>query len=626
MCGICGYFGFENQDYARPELLKKMCEVMAHRGPDDEGFYFKDKIGLGSRRLSIIDLAGGHQPMPNEDGTIWVVFNGEIYNYSELRALLSGKGHKFSTYCDTEIILHLYEEFGSEGVERLRGMFAFGIWDEKSNELLLARDNLGIKPLYYAILDRYIIFSSSINAILQDNRIERFMDLSALDDFLTFRYVPAPKTLLQGIKKLLPGHILVCKDGAVETKKYWDFEFGLDERDKAYYTNQLREKVWESVEMQLMSDVPLGAFLSGGLDSSIIVGLMSQMIDEPINTFSVGFAIGKPYDELEYAREVAKSYSTNHREILIEPDILELMPKLIYFMEEPIADPAAIPTYYLSKLAHDYGVKVILTGEGADEMFGGYKRYYWAKVADRLQWLPAKAKRSIMAVLAHIPVSTSHKQTIQSLLSTTNLDFYLAGVSVFDEQEKSLLYSNDLKCLLNGNRASSLQPYLSKSRNLFSMATYVDMKLWLSDDLLIKMDKMSMAHSVETRVPFLDHKLVEFSATIPEHLKYKGSVSKYILRQAMADILPKSVRSRKKHAFAVPIAEWLRNELKDYARDILLSKTSIDRGYFNPARVEEIVDEHQTGKKDHSFKIWSLLNLELWHRIYIDKPQILSSA
>ncbi len=621
MCGIGGCLNFDKEERIGPGLIENMCKKMIHRGPDDQGVYTKENIGLGCRRLSIIDVSGGHQPMSNEDKTVWIVFNGEIYNYQELKRMLVRAGHRFSTASDTEVIIHLYEELGTESVGKLRGMFSFAIWDENRKELLLSRDRLGIKPLYYNLSSKRLIFSSSINALFQDSGVEREVDFSALDQYLTFRYVPGQETMFRKIKKLPPGCFLMWRDGRVEIRQYWNLKFSnKHKRSLEYYTGSLREGLTEAVRKHLISDVPLGVFLSGGIDSSIIVGLMSKMVHEPVNTFSVGFKIGKSYDELKYAREIAKAYSTNHREIYVEPKIVDLLPKLITFMEEPIADPAAVPLYYLSELASEY-VKVVLAGEGADEIFGGYKRYYWAGLANRLKWVPACVKSQFKQMSEKLPFSTSHKKTLRSLLATTDVDSYLSGVAVFNPQEKNLLYSGDLEnSILSGKTNRLVKEYFHElsDADLFEKTTYADIKMWLPDDLLTKMDKMSMAHSIEARVPFLDHELVEFSGTIPYHLKYNGTISKYILRHSMSHVLPESIMHRKKHAFDVPIAEWFRKELKDYVYEILLERTSTERGYFDPKRVKNILDTHQKGMQDLSFQIWSLLNLELWHRVYID--------
>jgi asparagine synthase (glutamine-hydrolysing) len=658
MCGICGIYGKSDEN-----LIKRMCRVMFHRGPDDEGIYMDETISLGMRRLSIIDLTTGHQPIHNEDETLWIVFNGEIYNFQELREYLEKHGHRFYTKSDTEVILHLYEEFGEECVQKLRGMFAFALWDKPKRKLFLVRDRLGIKPLYYTETNGKFIFASEIKAILQHPQVKCEVNLKALDEYLTFQYILAPNTLFEGIWKLLPGHTLSYCYGKITLRQYWDVEFPqvsekIDEREAA---EELLEHFRESIRLRLISDVPLGVLLSGGVDSSAVVAVMSRLVNCPIKTFTVGFAAEGDYDETKYARLVAKRFETDHQEVILQPNACELLPKLIWHLDEPIADQAALPTYLVCELARK-SVTVVLTGEGGDELFAGYPRYLLSFFADVYHKFPAWMKEGIvMKGISFLPNRIPYSKYLKKV-AFSNPDAMNRNVrwmSNFLPEEKERLYSDSLKKVLsdnsiskkgwkNGGMESWVNGRLEEWKNgrlegwmngrlegwrdgrVFASLTdafglrlnalmYMDMKTWLVDDILMKVDRMSMATSVEARVPFLDHKLVEFVSGLPPKLKLKGFTTKYILKKTLNGLLPKEILNRRKHAFRVPASKWLQRDLKFLTSEILLSPAAQRREYFNIDYIRQLVNSHLEGRIDAGQKLWNLICLELWHRIYIDK-------
>jgi len=618
MCGICGTAGFVNKD-----LLAQMCKVMRHRGPNDEGFLVDEggKVGLAMRRLSIIDLDTGHQPIYNEDRSLWIVCNGEVYNYLALREWLERRGHQFHTSTDTECIIHLYEEHGEECVNYLRGMFAFALWDSKTARLLVARDRLGIKPLYYAFQDGKLIFASEIKALLEWDGVSRDVDFEALDSYLTWQYIPAPLTIFRSVRKLLPGHSLVYKHGEVEQKRYWQLNTVPqteipDEELLGLFLETLRE----AVQLRLVSDVPLGVFLSGGIDSSTIVALMSMLSDEPIKTFSVGFSGWEQGNELGYAREVAACFGCEHHEITVEPDITGLLHRVVWHLDEPLADPAAIPTFLISEFASDY-VTVVLTGEGADELCAGYKQYAWDRFAPYFHLLPSGVRDACCQSVTRLHGLKKVKKGLESLCVVSSEVRWLNWTSVFSPELKKRLYTDWLKRCLNGwNPLTSFYPHFSDWRGEASLNKwlYVDSKVWLPDDLLMKVDKMSMAASIEARVPYLDHQLVEFAMGIPGRLKLKGFVSKYILKKAASEILPERVIKRKKHGFNLPLDRWFRDELSDFVSELLFDPVCVGRGYFEPKGVRWLVEEHLRGANDYSRQIYVLLVLELWHRTFCD--------
>jgi asparagine synthase (glutamine-hydrolysing) len=568
---------------------------------------------MGVRRLSIIDVKGGKQPVHNEDETVWTVFNGEIYNYLFLRHELENKGHKFYTNSDTEVLVHLYEEYGESLVNKLRGMFAFAIWDSRKRKLMLARDRMGKKPLYYFQIDDRFYFASEIKAILLDKRVPRTVDKIALGDFLTFRASVGEKTLFKDIMKLLPGHIMIVKDGEIRKIKYWEIKMNPGHEDEDYYIKLLRKTLEESVRMRLVSEVPLGAYLSGGVDSSTIVALMKKFSEEPVKTFSVGF--GNPFDETKYAREVSEVFGTGHKEFIVKEDCIELLPQIIWHFDEPVADPAAIPTYLLSKYAKKY-VTVVMTGEGADELFAGYFQY---KVVTSLENPLKKHAASIAKIAPRIILNKVFEYTSSlgeqgmkrfgtALKEKDYRKQYMEIVSVFNEKEKS-----DLTGFSNTDYMESF----GEGKTLNSLLTF-DIKTELPNDLLMKVDKMTMAKSIEARVPFLDQEIVEISARMPVDLKLKGMKDKYILRKVAKDILPTEIAKRKKHRFFAPIDDW---KIKDIASS-LLSKEVMEKRKLNVHYLEKLMQDFENSKLYYSRQLWSLINFELWYRIFVEGQKI----
>lgn len=628
MCGICGKISINNREVVDARLIHKMTEVLKHRGPDDEGIYINGNVGIGHRRLSIIDLSkDARQPMSNEDKSIWIVCNGEIYNFQELRKVLEKKGHIFCSRSDTEVIIHLYEELGTDCVEKLRGMFAFCIWDEKRKRLFLARDRIGQKPLNYAIKNGNIIFASEIKSILQDPEISREVDINALDSYLTYQYVPAPETMFSGINKLPPAHFLVWENGKIKIERYWNLNFqNKINMAEDEFCQRILDLLTEATKIRLVSDVPLGVFLSGGIDSSAIVALMSKLSSHPVKTFSIGFE-EETFNELKYARKVAKIFATDHHEYIVKPEALNILPKIIWHFNEPFADSSCIPTYYLSKMTRQE-VTVALNGDGGDETFAGYERYVANKIANIYNLIPQSIRKNLFSfITAVLPESTRRKDFIKRFKRFAKANDssrerrYARWMSIFDDDLKSNLYSEKLKNRLKGIDSWNylLDVYRQSDANNFIDATlFVDIMTYLPGDLLVKIDISSMANSLETRSPFLDHKLMEFAASIPSNLKLKGWTTKYLLKKALTKILPKDILNRRKAGFGVPIGTWFRQELKDYAYDILLSEKSLKRGYFKKEAIKRILDEHTKGKIDHGARIWSLINFELWHQMFIN--------
>lgn len=631
MCGICGILGFEDKN-----LLRAMCDVVSHRGPDDFGVYIDKNICLGHRRLSIIDLEGGHQPMHNEDESVWLIGNGEIYNYKKLMTDLSTMGHKFYTTNDNETIVHLYEEYGDEFVKKLRGMFAFALWDGNKKKLVLARDRLGIKPLYYTFVGKNLLFGSEIKSLLQYEELERAVDYDAMNEFLTFRYVPGPRTMFKGIKKLLPGEILVCEKGRVETKRYWDLDFSIEAgMSESYCLEQIEKMLTKSVLMRLMSDVPLGVYLSGGRDSSMVVAFMSKLIDTPIKTFTVGFGLEK-FDDNYYAKIVAERFGTEHHELLVEPETMRTLPEVIWHFDEPIADPAAIPTYLLSKFAKKY-VTVVLSGEGGDELFGGYEQYKIMCVTKKYERiLPPFIFSNLLNVMRIMPKRfldiffkyTSRlgeegmKRFSKYVLSLDDkAKSYLSIVSIFDEDEKERLVVEKRRSYL---KAEDIRGFLTenyfenrRTRDLLTQLLLLETKIQLPDNFLMKVDKMTMAESIEARVPLLDYKLAEFVATAPSKLKLNGWTDKYIFRKLMDQFLPREVIKRRKARFFVPIDLWLSGELKDLASQILY-----DSSYFNPRYIDHVFRNFRDSRLYYARQLWNLLTFEIWHKIFIENDNL----
>lgn len=628
MCGICGVVGHVDEP-----LLRRMTRMMVHRGPDDEGLYLDEGVGLGVRRLSIIDLKGGHQPMSNEacaeqgrsNGTVWVVFNGEIYNHRELRDRLERQGHRFRTLTDTEVLVHLYEEYGDAGVHLLRGMFAYALWDTRRRRFLLVRDRLGIKPLYYARAGNDLVFASEAKALFCHPGLNPEIDLEALGLYLTFQYVPGPRTLFRDVWKLPPGHLLVMERGQVEIRRYWDLVFGKGERgiDLDDAAQEFRQLFAEAVRLHLISDVPVGALLSGGIDSNSVVGLMTEVAPGSVRTFTVGFDVPGFQSELDDARIVARHFRTEHHEIVVKPDAVELLPKLIWHLDEPVADPAALPTYLLCRFASQ-SVPVLLTGEGGDELLGGYPRYVWFLMAKRLQRiLPASLRERVLLRLGQVlPIGPRFRKALENILAERDdASRHVRWVANFDPMLKNRVVSADLRAVLQDKAEAQVAIYLNGEdgslEDLVHRLISLDMHTWLVDDILTKMDKMSMATSVEARVPFLDHRLVEFMAVLPVPLKIRILGTKRLLRRAMRGLLPPHTLARRKQAFSVPVDKWLQGPLHDFLRDILFSDRAKKRGWFNLAEIEAMVANHMRGG-GHGQPLWNLLCLELWARAFLD--------
>jgi len=632
MCGICGQLSLNKESPVDALLIRRMCLTLKHRGPDDEGMFVDADIGLGHSRLSIIDIEGGCQPMPNEDKTVWVVSNGEIYNFLELRNILEKKGHKFHSRSDTEVIVHLYEEKGKDCVKALRGMFAFALWDARKRSLLLARDRLGQKPLFYAHDHRGLTFASEIKALLQNPNLSRQVNLTSLHHFLTFQYVPGHQTIIQGINQLQPGYLLECSNGQPKIEKYWEPNFlPKIKLSKEEAAEEFQELLKESVRLRLISDVPLGALLSGGIDSSTIVGLMSRVANKQVKTFSVGFS-EEAFSELKHARVVAQYFETDHTEILVRPDILEVLPKLVWYLDQPLADPAAIPAYYLSRVTRQQ-VKVALSGDGGDETCAGYQRYFADRIADIYAMVPSLMREKVINQVIKRFAGVSDKPLDSDLWGALARLHQAAALpressivrwgSYFCSDMKRTLYSDELRATVGHLDSVELLQrsfHLGHTRadHILDKTLYVDMTNYLPDDLLVKIDRTSMAHSLEVRSPFLDHKFIEFVTRLPTQFKVRGLTTKYLLKEVAKGIIPKQIITRRKQGFAVPIGAWLRHELRDMAYQTLLDPRALNRGYFKRSTIEKILDEHSMSKVDHGKRIWALLCLELWHQTFID--------
>jgi len=631
MCGICGKINTDGRPVDEA-LIRRMASTLHHRGPDDEGVYAEGNIGLGHRRLSIIDLSpAGHQPMCNEDGTVWIVFNGEVYNYQALRSQLLAHGHRFKSNSDTEAILHLYEEEGPECVKKLKGMFAFAIWDGRDRTLFLARDRVGKKPLFYYLDDDCLIFGSEIKAILEDPKVKREPDYVAIHHYLTWQSVPSPFSAFSGIKKLPPAHYLVCRGGKAELARYWCLSY-LPKQD--LNVHDLKEEVIgrlrEAVRMRMISDVPLGAFLSGGIDSSAVVALMAETMSAPVKTFSIGFK-EESYNELKFARMVADQYKTEHTEFIVEPDALDVLPKLVWHYNEPFADPSAIPTYYVSKLAREH-VTVILNGDGGDENFAGYGRYRanaFSQTIHRFFPTPlAKAMLPVAMMMPHGKGQTNFfwlaKRFLQEYVKSPELR-NAGWLCHFTPEKKEELYSPDFSAQVCGSDSFDLilDRYREAQAASFTDKTlYADVMMYLPDALLVKVDIASMANSLEARSPFLDHEFMEFVARIPAELKLKGRTTKFILREALRGMLPDEILFRPKMGFGVPLDHWFRNALKGMAYDTLLAPKAVGRGYFRKEAVKKMLDEHASGRWNWQYHIYDLLMLELWHNTFIDAANV----
>jgi asparagine synthase (glutamine-hydrolysing) len=625
MCGIAGFVesaGASRPFEERAALLDRMCRRIEHRGPDEQGAEVLGRAAVGMRRLSIIDLAGGHQPMPGCDERVRVVFNGEIYNYKELQRDLEARGHKFRTRSDTETIVHAYEEFGDACVERLRGMFAFAVWDGRGERLFVARDRAGEKPLYHTVTPGgTFVFGSELKSLLEHPEVTRETDPAALDAYLTLGYVPEPLSIFCGVRKLEAGHRLVLERGRVTTESYWDFPTETDERPRREeeYVEELRARLEESVRMMLVADVPLGAFLSGGVDSSTIVGLMSRATNAPVKTFSIGFREDS-FDELKYARLAARHFETDHRELIVTPEVCRLVDELVRHFDEPFADQSSVPTYLVSKLAREH-VKVVLSGDGGDELFAGYTRYAVERDRAGFARLPRLVRRGVMAPLA---AQLPHGARGRNFIHTVALDpaeRYLDNVSTFNALGKRALYTSDFRRALAGREpaAELFRALAANAGGGVAKLLYLDAKTYLPGDILTKVDRMSMAASLEARVPLLERELVEFVSRMPASLKMRGDESKYVFKRAVRGLVPDEILDRPKQGFGVPNGEWINRELRERIRDTFADPRTRARGVAEPAYVDVLLAEHERGRRDHSNALWSLFVLELWHRAYVDE-------
>ena len=626
MCGIAGFVDRSSGSGARREadfsLVHRMCEVIRHRGPDDEGIHVEAGVGLGMRRLSIIDLSTGQQPIHNEDESVWLVFNGEIYNYRELRTELEQLGHRFYTASDTETIVHAYEQWGEECFRRLRGMFGIALWDRRERTLLLARDRAGMKPLHYAEHGGRLFFGSELKSLLTAGAVDGAIDNESLDHYLSFLYTPRDRSIFKGVHKLPPGHLLRWHDGKLSTRPYWQIDARESFRGTADDAAlELRRVMADAVRSHMVSDVPLGAFLSGGVDSSAVVGFMAEASDRPVKTFSIGFD-DPEFDELEHARTVANHFGTEHHEFVVRPDALGILDQLIGHFDEPFADSSAIPTWYVSEIARKH-VTVVLSGDGGDELFGGYDRYLPHPRVAQFDRLPIPGRRRVAAaVWPLLPHGVQGKNFLRHVARDDNGRF-LESVALFRDDEKDALYSPEFRAQLNGATAEDrLGRHFERFASLPAQSRMMrfDFETYLPEDVLTKVDRMSMAHSIESRVPLLDNDVIEFAATLPTELKIHQGRRKHVLKEALKGMVPAGILDRRKQGFAVPLGSWFKGGLTDVFADVLGSTTTRQRGYFQPAFIERLVREQLSGRRDHTLRLWQLLVFELWYRQYVDAP------
>ena len=626
MCGIAGIIGPESRTSGIKQKMERMGETMHHRGPDDDGYYFDQDISLGFRRLSIIDLNTGHQPIFNEDHTKVIIFNGEVYNYREIRPGLVEKGHHFSTNTDTEVILHLYEDLEYHCVDQLIGMFAFCIWDKSKQTAFLVRDRLGIKPLYYTFSHGNFIFASEIKTILESGLVKPKISYENVNHYLTYRFTPAPGTPFDGIYKLPPGHFLIYNQGEIKVERYWKVrDFAKSDQSEDKIKKTLLEKLTRAVERRLVSDVPLGLFLSGGIDSSAMLAIMSQLMSEPVKTFSVGFDFDEKYQEFEFANKVSGIFHSEHHTMLVSAkEFIQAIPKMVWYLDEPVADSAVIPLYFIAKLAKKY-ITVALSGEGSDEIFAGYARLYnydynrhrRKKILRRLP----KITRGNFATRVFENVFPQYLEKFNFIKNPIELDRIISMGNYFSTEQKKNLFNGELWGNIK-NKDSYF--FIENTLKTYSGLEYLDRKLiidllyWLPDDLLIKADRATMANAVELRVPFLDHEMVEFAFTIGDRFKINNGQGKYILKKALEEILPHEVIHRPKMGFPVPLSEWFAGELKENVREILMGERAISRKIFNYNAVKNLLEDHTPGKRNLSGFIWILVVFEIWCRIFID--------
>lgn len=625
MCGICGIINHQRDRVVERHEIQAMSDAIIHRGPDDAGLYLNGAAGLGMRRLAIIDVSSGQQPIYNEDRSAAIVLNGEIYNHLELRRELEARDHQFRTHADTEVILHAWEEYGDACPTYLNGMFAFAIWDERQQRLFIARDRLGKKPLYYHHDGHRLLFASEIKAILQVPGVPREIDPQALDHFLTFEYIPAPLSIFRAIRKLPQGHWLKLQDGRLEVRRYWSLRYSASQRSEAELAEEFVALLRDAVKIRLMSEVPLGAFLSGGLDSSAVVAMMSQTATTGVKTFSIGFD-NATYNELPYARAVARHFGSDHHEEIITPDAVRLTERIVRQLDEPLGDFSVFPTYMVSEMARKH-VTVALSGDGGDELLGGYETYIAERMARRYGRLPSWLRQELIEpVVGLLPPTEKKKGFINKsrrFIEGCRLPADLQHVRwmiFLQEAEKQLLYRHELQDALRGR-----DPYdfiraafaASGSSVPLDQQEYVDIVTYLVDDIMVKVDRMSMAVSLESRAPFLDYRVVEFCATLPAHLRLNGKRSKYLLKQALTGILPAEILNRRKEGFSIPIKSWMKEELKPMMLDFLSPSALQRTGCFEPQHVERLVREHLEGRENHSHRLWSLLMFQMWHHEYM---------
>ena len=621
MCGIAGVIYSDHQRPVDGALIDRMCAVIHHRGPDEWGMWCEGPVGIGMKRLRIIDLAGGSQPMAAAGGKIRIVFNGEIYNYRELREDLEKRGYRFTSNSDTESILHLYEEYGEECVHHLRGMFAFAIWDARNRSLFMARDRFGKKPLHYLHDGQKLVFGSEIKSILRHPDVKPEVYRPAIVNYLAYGYVPDPDTMFLGISKLPPGHTLSWKDGHIVVRQYWDLRFQPDDppKDDDYYLNEVDRLLHEAVKVRLVSDVPLGAFLSGGIDSSLVVAMMARQMGEPVKTFSIGFEEEK-YNELPYARMVAAKYGTDHHEEIVRPDAEEVLSDLITVFDEPFADSSAIPTYYVSRMARRH-VTVALSGDGGDEIFAGSGRSLDSTLAGHLGHIPQGIRKVVLGGAARmLPEGLKGTKTLR-YLSVDEDARYLLKMTKGLSARYGQVFSRDLIDSVGGADPSpALTRHLAQVRGQDSVTRrqYLDVKGYLAGDILTKVDRMSMLVSLETRAPLLDHRLAEFAASIPTELKVRGRSLKHVLKTLARRYLPEELIDRPKMGFAVPVARWINREWREMSQELVLGERTLQRGNFSPGYLRWVMDEHRSGRRDHSGAIWALMVLEMWFQASID--------
>ncbi|MFL6334945.1 MAG: asparagine synthase (glutamine-hydrolyzing) [Pyrinomonadaceae bacterium] len=627
MCGIVGMVNLDGRA-VEAELLARMNQAIFHRGPDEDGVYLKGHVGLAMRRLAIIDLKGGQQPIADEEGTAWIVYNGEVYNYREVKRELEARGHRFHTDCDTEVVLHAYLEYGADAPKHLRGMFAFAIWDERKRELFVARDRVGKKPLLYARTRDSFVFGSEFSALLLHPSVSREIDRAALDDYLSFMCVPAPQTAYRDIRKLEPGHSLTLDAaGEIRTQRYWEPDFSkkvkLSEEEAG---ERALELLREAVRVRLMSEVPLGAFLSGGIDSSAVVALMAEESATPVKTFSIGFE-EQDFSELHHARRVAERVGAEHHEFVVRPDALEVLPTLVEHYGEPYADSSAIPTYYVSRETRRH-VTVALNGDGGDECFAGYERHAAMRLSERYRKLPGVLREQVInRALRLLPDSGARRSRAGKLgrflgaASLPPVERYLRWVTTVQRDTKEELYTDEFRAEVGDRDASAwLRPWFARANGagVVDAALLADTMTYLPNDLLVKVDIASMANSLEARSPFLDHHVIEFAASLPENLKLRGLTTKYILKKTLQKLLPSENLTRGKMGFGVPIGHWFRGQMQPFLRENLLSDAAARRGLFRPEAVRRMVELHTRGERDYTHQLWTLLMLELWFQRFID--------